>query len=63
MVGVAGALADSTGIGCGGVAQAFNAVAASAANDHARNPADRFLVVFNLAPFFQSIPVATLAPA
>jgi hypothetical protein len=54
IVGVAGALAESTGFGGGGVAQAFNAIVANAANDQARNPADRFLVVFNLAPFFKS---------
>jgi hypothetical protein len=54
---VAGALAES--IGCGGAAveQAFNAIAANAANDQARNPADRF-VIFNLAPFSKSILVA-----
>jgi hypothetical protein len=60
MVGDAGAFALSTGGGAA-VAQAFNAIAANAANDQARKPADRFLVVFNLSPFFDSAPIATLS--
>jgi len=60
IAGVAGVLAESTGCGGGADAQAYNAIAANAANDQASNPADRFLVVFNLAPFFKSIPVTAL---
>jgi hypothetical protein len=62
IAGAAGAFVLSTGGGAA-VAQAFNAIAANAANDQARNPADRFLVVFNLAPFFESAPIATFSEA
>jgi hypothetical protein len=46
------AFAGSAGTGCGGaaLAQAYNAIAANAANDQARSPADRF-GIFNLSAF------------
>jgi hypothetical protein len=46
-VGGADAFVGSAGGGGGALAHALNAIAANAANDQARNPADRFLVVFN----------------
>jgi hypothetical protein len=45
-----GALAGSTGCGGAALAQAYNAIAANAANDQARSPADRF-GIFNLSAF------------